>query len=74
VSNPKRVPVLIVGDGPVGLALANALGQRGIDCLVIERTTREAGMPLTVERLRDPEIRELYGRTLVLVRPDGIVA
>jgi 2-polyprenyl-6-methoxyphenol hydroxylase-like FAD-dependent oxidoreductase len=32
------VPVLIVGGGPVGLALAGDLGWRGIDCLLIEQT------------------------------------
>ena len=33
----SRVPVLIVGAGPVGLALAGELGWRGIDCLLIEK-------------------------------------
>ncbi len=33
----RRVPVLIVGGGPVGLALASDLGWRGIHALVIER-------------------------------------
>ena len=32
------VPVLIVGGGPVGLALAGDLGWRGIRCLLIEQT------------------------------------
>ncbi|RWI57083.1 MAG: FAD-monooxygenase [Mesorhizobium sp.] len=32
--------VLIVGAGPVGLALAIELGQRGIRCLVVERNDR----------------------------------
>lgn len=30
-------PVCIVGAGPTGVAAANLLGQRGIDCLVLER-------------------------------------
>jgi 2-polyprenyl-6-methoxyphenol hydroxylase-like FAD-dependent oxidoreductase len=34
----SRVPVLIVGGGPVGLALAGDLGWRGIPCLLIEKT------------------------------------
>jgi 2-polyprenyl-6-methoxyphenol hydroxylase-like FAD-dependent oxidoreductase len=34
----KFVPVLIVGGGPVGLALAGDLGWRGIECLLIEQT------------------------------------
>lgn len=33
-----RVPVLIVGAGPVGLALAGDLGWRGIQCTLVERT------------------------------------
>src|SRR3954447_10326006 len=32
-----ETPVLIVGGGPVGLALATDLGQRGIECLVVEQ-------------------------------------
>ena len=33
-----QIPVLIVGAGPVGLALAGDLGWRGIDCLLIEQS------------------------------------
>lgn len=33
----KRVPVLIVGGGPIGLCLAADLGSRGISCLLIEQ-------------------------------------
>lgn len=33
-----KVPVLIVGAGPVGLALAGDLGWRGIECCLIEKT------------------------------------
>src|SRR5690349_25129436 len=33
-----KVPVLIVGGGPVGLAIAGDLGWRGIDCLLIEQS------------------------------------
>lgn len=32
-----QTPVLIVGAGPVGLALAGGLAWRGIPCLLIER-------------------------------------
>ena len=32
------IPILIVGGGPVGLALAGDLGWRGIACLLIEQT------------------------------------
>ena len=34
---PARVPVLICGAGPIGLALAGDLGWRGIPCLLIEK-------------------------------------
>jgi 2-polyprenyl-6-methoxyphenol hydroxylase-like FAD-dependent oxidoreductase len=37
-----ETPVLIVGAGPVGLALAADLGARGVPCLVIEQGE---GMP-----------------------------
>ena len=33
-----RTPVLIVGGGPVGLALAGELGWRGVACTLIEKT------------------------------------
>jgi 2-polyprenyl-6-methoxyphenol hydroxylase-like FAD-dependent oxidoreductase len=35
---PASTSVLIVGGGPVGLALAGDLGTRGIDCLLIEQS------------------------------------
>ena len=34
----ERTPVLIVGAGPVGLALAGELGWRGVPCTLIEKT------------------------------------
>jgi 2-polyprenyl-6-methoxyphenol hydroxylase-like FAD-dependent oxidoreductase len=34
----RRVPVLIVGAGPVGLALAGDLGWRGVQCCLVEKT------------------------------------
>src|SRR5215469_8640996 len=33
-----EIPVLIVGAGPVGLALAGDLGWRGIQCLLVEQS------------------------------------
>ena len=33
----KQVPVLIIGAGPVGLALAADLGWRGIKCLIVDQ-------------------------------------
>ena len=38
VARKTRTPVLIVGGGPVGLALAGELGWCGIACTLIERT------------------------------------
>lgn len=42
MATPRKleVEVLVVGAGPVGLALAIELGQRGIRCLVIEQNDR----------------------------------
>ena len=34
----QRTPVLIVGAGPVGLALAGDLGWRGVSCTLVEKT------------------------------------
>ncbi|MFJ9344293.1 FAD-dependent monooxygenase [Streptomyces sp. NPDC101733] len=39
-----------------------------------EEAARERGVPLSVLRVHDPAARELYGRDLVLVRPDQHVA
>jgi len=41
----RPLPVLIVGAGPVGLALAIELGQRGVRCLLIERNDRVGYAP-----------------------------
>jgi 2-polyprenyl-6-methoxyphenol hydroxylase-like FAD-dependent oxidoreductase len=43
----KHCPVLIVGAGPVGLALAIELGWRGIRCLVIEQGDGTVEFPTT---------------------------
>lgn len=37
MSTTPHVPVLIIGAGPVGLALAGDLGWRGIGCLLVEK-------------------------------------
>jgi 2-polyprenyl-6-methoxyphenol hydroxylase-like FAD-dependent oxidoreductase len=34
----RKIPVLIVGAGPVGLALAGDLGWRGVECCLVEKT------------------------------------
>ena len=41
----RRTSVLIVGAGPVGLALAIELGHRSIPCLLIERNDRVGYAP-----------------------------
>ncbi|RMI39809.1 4-hydroxybenzoate 3-monooxygenase [Streptomyces triticirhizae] len=40
VARRLRAEVGIVGAGPAGLALANVLTRRGIDCVVVERASR----------------------------------
>jgi 2-polyprenyl-6-methoxyphenol hydroxylase-like FAD-dependent oxidoreductase len=40
----------------------------------LERAAAARGVPLTVHRIEQREIAALYGRALVLVRPDGHVA
>jgi 2-polyprenyl-6-methoxyphenol hydroxylase-like FAD-dependent oxidoreductase len=39
------IPVLIIGGGPVGLALAGDLGSRGVRCMLVEETDGFAGNP-----------------------------
>jgi 2-polyprenyl-6-methoxyphenol hydroxylase-like FAD-dependent oxidoreductase len=40
---PNRVPVLIVGGGPIGLALASDLGRRGIRTRLVEQGSDQVG-------------------------------
>ncbi|WP_448854354.1 FAD-dependent monooxygenase [Corynebacterium frankenforstense] len=44
----RRVAVLIVGAGPTGLALANLLGQRGVDALIADERETLIGYPRAV--------------------------
>lgn len=37
---PRRVPVLVVGAGPVGLTAAIDLAMQGIDCVVVDKKTQ----------------------------------
>jgi 2-polyprenyl-6-methoxyphenol hydroxylase-like FAD-dependent oxidoreductase len=60
---PERTPVLIVGAGPVGLALSIVLAHHGVACAVVERnstTTRHPKMDIT------------NGRTMEIFRRLGI--
>jgi hypothetical protein len=46
------------------------LGSRAMDCSSLERAACNRAVPLTVLRLSEPELRELYQADLVLIRPD----
>jgi 2-polyprenyl-6-methoxyphenol hydroxylase-like FAD-dependent oxidoreductase len=59
-----RTPVLIVGGGPVGLALAGDLGWRGVSCALIEKTDG---------RIFQPRMDIVHVRTMEFCRRWGIV-
>jgi 2-polyprenyl-6-methoxyphenol hydroxylase-like FAD-dependent oxidoreductase len=59
----RHVPVLIVGGGPVGLALAGDLGWRGIRCELIEQTDGA---------ITTPKMNEVNIRTMEFCRRWGI--
>ena len=44
-----RTPVLIVGGGPIGLALAADLGRRGIEATLVEKRDNKIGSPKMLE-------------------------
>src|SRR6266581_8328600 len=57
-----ETPVLIVGGGPVGLALAADLGWRGAPCLVIEQSDGPADHPrATAINARSMEFMRRWG-------------
>jgi len=58
-----ETPVLIVGGGPVGLALAVELGWRGVDCTLIEQTDGA---------IATPKMNEVNTRTMEFCRRWGI--
>lgn len=60
----RRVPVLIVGGGPVGLLLAAELGWRGIECLLVEQDPPE-------ERVKFSRIMVVGVRTMEFLRRLG---
>ena len=45
MAGKRRIPVVIVGGGPVGMALALSLGLRGIACVLVEERTRPHRIP-----------------------------
>src|SRR5579871_5461590 len=59
----RSVPVLIVGGGPVGLALAGELGWRGVPCILVEQGD---GTIVT------PKMNEVNIRTMEFCRRWGI--
>ncbi len=58
-----ETPVLIVGAGPVGLALALDLGWRGVDCIVIDQSDGS---------IATPRMNEVNIRTMEFCRRWGI--
>ena len=65
---PGKSTLDLFGDGFVLMKFAE------VPTAAIEAAARERGVPLKVERIEHAEAAALYGRTLVLVRPDGHVA
>jgi 2-polyprenyl-6-methoxyphenol hydroxylase-like FAD-dependent oxidoreductase len=63
-SSRLETPILIVGGGPVGLALASDLGMRGTPCLLIEQGE---GLP------DHPRATALNSRSMEFMRRWGIV-
>lgn len=59
----RKVPVLIAGGGPVGLALAGELGWRGIGCELIEQTDGA---------IASPKMNEVNARSMEICRRWGI--
>jgi 2-polyprenyl-6-methoxyphenol hydroxylase-like FAD-dependent oxidoreductase len=57
------IPVLIVGGGPVGLALAADLGWRGVPCLLVEQTDGA---------ITTPKMNEVNIRTMEFCRRWGM--
>jgi 2-polyprenyl-6-methoxyphenol hydroxylase-like FAD-dependent oxidoreductase len=63
MNSVRETPVLIVGGGPVGLALAADLGWRGIECVLVEQTDG---------RINTPKMNEVNVRTMEFCRRWGI--
>jgi 2-polyprenyl-6-methoxyphenol hydroxylase-like FAD-dependent oxidoreductase len=73
-----RAPHAWLGDGRSILDLFGAgfvlLAFADVPTEALETAAAARGVPLTVHRIAVPEIAGLYGRALVLVRPDGHAA
>jgi 2-polyprenyl-6-methoxyphenol hydroxylase-like FAD-dependent oxidoreductase len=62
ISSTIETPILIVGGGSVGLALACDLGSRGVPCLVVEQNERPADHPrATAINARSMEFMRRWG-------------
>jgi 2-polyprenyl-6-methoxyphenol hydroxylase-like FAD-dependent oxidoreductase len=59
----SKVPVLIIGGGPVGLALAAELGWRGVACMLVEQGDGT---------ITTPKMNEVSSRTMEFCRRWGI--
>ena len=59
----RKIPILIVGGGPVGLALAADLGWRGVSCELVEQTDGS---------ITTPKMNEVNIRTMEFCRRWGI--
>ncbi len=59
----RKVPILIIGGGPVGLGLAIDLGIRGIECLLVEQTDG---------KIFHPRANAINSRTMEFCRRWGI--
>ncbi len=64
MQSEKTWPVVVIGAGPVGLALAGDLGWRGVPCLLVERGTGE---------IHQPKMDLVSVRTMEFCRRWGIV-
>jgi 3-(3-hydroxy-phenyl)propionate hydroxylase len=58
--NSRVVPVVIVGAGPTGLAVAALLAQYGVECLVLDRRESPYSRPRAVHL--DDEVYRILGR------------